>query len=167
MFAAISYQYRDAVLLPADHSALKFSIDGSSIASNTMPYTLLQTLNYLSATNRLNYSRRLSTTTHSTALHGTKRVKRSACRLVVCRGKTHKGKKLLVFKMTGPGKTVASFKNLPCGEAGCWVCGRFIGEFTINLSSCQMWEVWRMCLLMGSRAFCQGAGRWVSGIGWW
>lgn len=47
----------------------------------------------------------------------------------MCRGKTHKGKKLLVFKTTGPGKTVASLKNLPCGEAGCWVCGRFIGEF--------------------------------------
>lgn len=95
---------------------------------NTMPYTLLQTLNYPSATNRLNYSRRLSIRRPST-LDFPAKYNRSRCRLVMCRGKTRKGKKLLVFKTTGPGKTVASFKNLPCGEAGCWVCGMFFGEF--------------------------------------
>jgi hypothetical protein len=92
-----------------------------------MPYTLLQTLNYLSATNRAYFSPDPSQNLPVVSRRSIQ--ERSSCRLVVCRAKTKHTRRLLVFKATGPGKKVGGVRNLPCGQGGCLVCGKLLGEF--------------------------------------
>jgi hypothetical protein len=96
-------------------------------APNAMPYTLLQTLTYLSATNRAYFSPDPSQNQSVASRRSTQ--ERSSCRLVVCRAKTKQTRKLLVFKATGPGKKIGGVGNLPCGQGGCLVCGKLLGEF--------------------------------------
>jgi hypothetical protein len=108
---------------------------GTHQAPDAMPYTLLQTLNYLSATNRAYFP---PDTSQNRSVASRRSIqKRSSCRLVVCRAKTKHTKELLVFKATGPGKKIGGFKNLPCGKGWCLVCGKLLGKFgDLPLSEC-------------------------------
>jgi hypothetical protein len=103
------------------------TIRGTHQAPDVMPYTLLQTLNYLSATNRAYFSPDPSQNLPVVSRRSIQ--ERSSCRLVVCRAKTKHTRRLLVFKATGPGKKVGGVRNLPCGQGGCLVCGKLLGEF--------------------------------------
>ena len=94
-------------------------------ATIAMPYTLLQTLNYLAATNRPYFLSELSRS-QPTVLQ--KRRQPSRCHLVICHRRASKGRKLLVFKTTGPGKKAGRLRNLRCGQGDCWVCGKLLGK---------------------------------------
>jgi hypothetical protein len=37
-----------------------------------------------------------------------------------------------VFKTTGPGKKMRGLRNLPCGQGGCWVCGKMLGKLIVQ-----------------------------------
>ena len=84
-----------------------------------MPYTALQLLGRLAYYNR--WERMFSVRyTHST--------KRSRCRLRAINGKyTKSGRRVIIFKRTGPGKTMNWWaENPPCGLPNCKACGVFI-----------------------------------------
>jgi len=94
-----------------------------------MPYTLLQTLNYLAATNRAYF---VSEPSRSQPMQSETTQQRSRCRLVTCHPKADRGRRLLIFKTTGPGKKVSGLRNLPCGQGGCWVCGKILGKLILQ-----------------------------------
>ena len=97
-------------------------------ATIAMPYTLLQTLNYLAATKRAYFASEPPRSQHLTMQ---KPGQRTHCRLVTCQRKADRGRRLLVFKTTGPGKKLGGFRNLPCGQGGCWVCGKLLGKSVV------------------------------------
>jgi hypothetical protein len=97
-------------------------------ATIAMPYTLLQTLNYLAATNRAYFA---SEHLRSQHVNMQKPGRRTHCRLVTCHRKADRGRRLLVFKTTGPGKKVGGLRNLPCGQGSCWVCGKLLGKWAV------------------------------------
>lgn len=94
-----------------------------------MPYTLLQTLNYLAVTNRTYFASEPSRGQH---VNSRKSQQRTRCRLVTYHRKADKGRRLLVFKTTGPGKKMCRLRNLPCGQGDCWICGKLLGKLLVQ-----------------------------------
>lgn len=95
----------------------------------TMPLTYLQILHRLALTNRLHKDQPTISKTRKRVEK--QRGNQSSCSLALCRDRRD-GREMLVFKTTGPGREVdAVRRNLPCGECGCWVCGRLLGKHVL------------------------------------
>lgn len=89
----------------------------SRALTDRMPKTMLQELGHLAAAGR-NYFYTGSSGKQTTASQ------RSTCRLTARR----EGRRLLVFKVVGPGSKHNKYKNPPCGHADCWICGKLRGK---------------------------------------
>lgn len=92
--------------------------------TDRMPKTMLQMLGQLAAAGR-NYLSTGSSRKQTTASQ------RSTCRLTARNKRTRKGRRLLVFKVTGPGSKHNKYKNPPCGQADCWICGKLRGKSSL------------------------------------